>query len=813
MQPNNRQLLRPQEPNRSQWHMWLEAKDRSQGEATRALQLFTEACDALNVSVILEAQPMVKTMDFNSLVRLYTKHGFVKSTKHSDIVHFMMIRKPQKPHTKKDATLKKSTTANTMSKKKIQSIRDSSIDPSAIGDDSWDPGSYLAGLVEHGLTESQSMTVFKDERLDVPRAGNFMEFCQSDSYLKFPAFPRMLQIASHMLGEICYFCSDEDYSYQLFDQEIGEITERIMFTRFGKCPRCGRTRFDFLRHRKWFFPEALIAILGQRSGKNYLLAQLACYQIHRFMTLEMDETRVSPHKYLHLGPGMLTMTFTAVTLGQATKNIWNVFSPVLHSGPWFQEYFKYLDHHGKKMGEELYTDNATYLRFRHKLIDISCAAPNQSTLRGPTRIGFGIDEICHHDVNTEHARKKDSSVLGSIESIHTSLNNSLKTVRHAGTELMKAGDYDAPTAYDWSISSPCHANDIGMRRLRLADNGNPRIYGAHFATWQVNPEFKNGQADFAAEYAISEEEADRNFAAIPPLTVSPWIQDPKPILLAVRPILEKQVVSYEMRTEQNVFGTTTSWYELKGVLDSGTPRVLSVDNGYNNNAFALTLSSLDRSGKPYIDQCVLLKPNENYVVNLSKMWDHFIYPIITKCNIALILYDRWNSIQNIQKLQDEERDARQYSLTPKDFQSFRQRLMNGEVSYPYSEYSPKVFLDYQLSENVDLVSVANSKPGFALLLQTLTVRLIGGRVQKPLYGDDDVFRTAMLGLKFLNDPEIAPKLSVMGRSGQANNGPRFMGMVKPLSGGGGGTGMRSNTSQGNSAVQKPRTLCVVRTKS
>jgi hypothetical protein len=358
-----------------------------------------------------------------------------------------------------------------------------------------------------------------------------------------------------------------------------------------------------------------------------------------------------------------------------------------------------------------------------------------------------------------------------------------------------------------------------MRRLRLAENGHPRIYGAHYATWEVNPEFKNGQADFADEYAISEEEADRNFAAIPPLTVSPWIQDPKPILLAVRPIQDKQVISYELRTERNVFGTMTSWFELKGVLDSGTPRVLSVDNGYNNNAFALTLSSLDRNGKPYIDQCALLKPEtDKYVVNLSKMWDNFIYPIITKCNIVLILYDRWNSIQNIQKLQDEERDARQYSLTPKDFQGFRQRLMNGEVSYPYSEYSPKVFLDYQLSENVDLVSVANAKPGFALLLQTLTVRLIGGRVQKPLYGDDDVFRTAMLGLKFLNDPDIAPKLSVMGRGNASNNGPRFMGVLKTFSGnsgaGAGSMGARSpGQYQNTKPNQKPRTLCVVHTKS
>jgi hypothetical protein len=155
----------------------------------------------------------------------------------------------------------------------------------------------------------------------------------------------------------------------------------------------------------------------------------------------------------------------------------------------------------------------------------------------------------------------------------------------------------------------------------------------------------------------------------------------------------------------------------------------------------------------------MLKPTEQYNINLSKMWDNFIYPIIAKTNITLILYDKWNSLQNIQKLQDEGKDARQYSLTPKDFAFFRLKLMNSEVSYPFSEYSPNAFLDNG-SADVDLVNVSLSKPGFALLLQTLSVRQLGGRVVKPLYGDDDIFRTAMLALKFLYDPEITPRLGV-----------------------------------------------------
>lgn len=621
----------------------------------------------------------------------------------------------------------------------------------------WDPGEYLAGLLDNGLSNDVASLVMRDERLDIPRAASFMEFCHSPSFLNFPPFPRQLQIASHMLGEICYHCSDPDFMYQMFDQSLAEINEKVIFTRFGRCPKCQRTRLDFLKHQQWHFPESLIGVIGQRSGKNYLLGQLACYQLHRFLTFEVDGERVTPHKYMGLGPGMLTMTFTAATLGQAMRNIWNVFQPMIQNSPWFQEYFKYLKHHGNRIGEELIVNNNTFLRFRNKLIDVSCQAPNQSTLRGATRIGFGMDEICWHDVKQEES-KASQSVLGSVRDVYIALFNSLKTVRNASVKLMKAGDFDAPTAFDWNISSPCHANDIGMQMLRSADE-NKRIYAANYATWEFNPEFKNGKADFASEYAtLGEVEADRNFGAIPPLTVSPWIVDPKPLLLCVRSKQDIPIVSVDFRTERSVFGEQTAWYEIKSLNDATTPLILAIDNGYNNNAFALTLMSIGKNGLPYVNQCLLLKPQEGmFVVNLAHMWDRLIQPLVAKANIKLVLYDRWNSLQNIQSLQNEGRDARQYSLNPKDFELFRRKLMNQEVSYPFSEYSPKVFVDSG-SADVDLVQVSTTKPGFALLLQTLTVRQVGNRLVKPLHGDDDVFRTTMLGLKFAYDPDIAKNL-------------------------------------------------------
>lgn len=674
----------------------------------------------------------------------------------------------------------------------------------------YDPGAALLEMLETGLSQDAQTLVMKDERLDVPRATSFMEFCHSPSFLNFAPFPRQLQIASHLLGEICYFCSDQDMMYQMFDQSLSEITDKVVFTRYSRCPKCQKTRFDFLQHQKWYFPETLIGVIGQRSGKNYLLAQLACYQLHRFLTFEIDGERVTPHKYLGLGPGMLTMTFTAATLGQAMRNVWNVLQPMIQSSPWFQEYFKYLKYHGNKIGEELLVNNNTFLRFRNKLIDVSCQAPNQSTLRGATRFGFGMDEICWHDVKQEES-KASASVLGSVKDVYIALFNSLKTVRNAAATRMRAGDYDVPTGYDWNISSPCHANDIGMQMYRSADT-NKRVCGVNYATWEFNPEFKNGKADFASEYAtLGEVESDRNFGAIPPLTVSPWIVDPKPLLLCVRPKQDIPIVSFDFRTEKSVFGEQTAWYEIKSVNDATTPLVLSIDNGYSNNAFALTLSSIGKNGFPYINQCLMLKPQEGaFVVNLAYMWDRLIYPLICKANVTLILYDRWNSLQNIQTLQNEGKDARQYSLTPKDFELFRRKLMNQEVSYPFSEYTPKVFLDNSAAD-VDLVQVSLTKPGFALLLQSLTVRQVGNRLHKPLHGDDDIFRTAMLALKFLYDEEIAKRLGYVPHGAQQQAKKRDINSLMSLKLKAGSSAGASMLSAGSGSTGSKRVIGTVST--
>jgi hypothetical protein len=82
-------------------------------------------------------------------------------------------------------------------------------------------------------------------------------------------------------------------------------------------------------------------------------------------------------------------------------------------------------------------------------------------------------------------------------------------------------------------------------------------------------------------------------------------------------------------------------------------------------------------------------------------------------------------------------NADRYSLKPADFREFRQRLNAGRVRFPCPE--------------TDLGKLAERDPrSYApfpvarLLLQLLTVRQIGQKVEKPMNGTDDLFRSMVL---------------------------------------------------------------------
>jgi hypothetical protein len=612
--------------------------------------------------------------------------------------------------------------------------------------DEFNPELLLDSL-EHAITNDFDFRVGTqfDER-EIPRYANFYDFTRRGLNVK--AFPRQLQVIMHAHGEICMFCSDHDWAYGMFDQDMQDIQRKVAFMRFGRCPKCKRTRLDMIKHNLWYFPNRIALLVGQRGGKNMTLAMASLYQDHLFLTLEKDKQRVSPYEYFNLMPTFVRQAFTGVTAAQAFDNIWDQIVSVRKNSPWYNQYFEFLKYHGQRLGQELYKVSDTFVSYHHKRMGVTIKTPDKRKLRGATRYFCGIDEICWFNSSMTEAQEKK---VGDVKEVWVSLNNSLRTLRNSADQLMRAGVYDVPNSFTMDISSPFDINDILSQHLMEA-KVNKRIVAGHYATWEFNPNYT--QESLAEEFIKDAEIAWRDFGAIPPLANSPWMGDAKAVIECVRQTPDPTYVTYRVQTGRNeTFNDVTTWLELDRVNFNNAAHVIAIDNGLSNNAFGCSVASLEPGNKCRIDVSFMLKPPAGAKINLDKMYTEFIEPLVKRSNCVAVIYDHWNSIQNVQNLRDQKYDARQYTLTAKDFEAIKASFFSQTMSYPFTEYPLNSLLTR--SSEVDLVQTAQDKPHFSLVLQTLTVREIGGgKVVKPKYGDDDVFRTAALCHRFVMDPEI-----------------------------------------------------------
>lgn len=647
----------------------------------------------------------------------------------------------------------------------------------AIHDDEFDP----EDLVTQAINSDLDSAVFDSlDESDIPRARNVFEFCTGRQFMNSKPFPRQLQVLAHLFGDICYDCSDQDILYDMFEQDLGEIAERVQFLHNGRCPKCGKTRLDFYNSGDWAFPQSAALLCGQRSGKNVTLVYAAHYMNHRMLTLERKGRRVTPSAYFGLTPTFLRMSFTAITLEQAMQNIYEQFIANRNESPWYREYHSFLQDAGKRLGVELVTLNATYTTYHHKSLGISCAVPDCRKLRGRTRYFASVDEIAWFDSKIDASQVKK---LGDASEVWQSLNNSLATIRNAADKLFIGGDYDVPMGLSFDISSPSDINDIMCRTVRKARN-EPRILTGHWATWEFNPNYSRDSDFIRLEFTKNYDNALRDYGAIPPVADSPWLSDPKSIMAISRTKIDKNIISWDVVREKDPFGQDMVWIKLGKCFDEYTPRMVSFDYGQNNNGFGCVISSMDMAGKLKVDTNIFLKPRNGEQINLNKMFREFILPLTTSMNVVIMAFDQWNSLGDVQELRDAGVNAVRYSLKPLDFIKIKQDILNQMVSIPMSEVPLDVFINR--SPDDDLVEQSLLKPNFALALQMLTVRDIAGKMLKPKYGDDDLFRAYCLASYFANDNKVASRLKSSGSGGILGRGSAvavsgsYTGMSNPV---------------------------------
>lgn len=642
----------------------------------------------------------------------------------------------------------------------------------------FNPASILDTLLEKQLDPSIFEAV--DER-DIEKAPNFIEWVLSPKFLNSTLLPRQFEMGLKLFAEWCPRCSKPGYIDTLFDQSIGNIKDNIVILEHGVCPKCKVTKFELITKRELLAYNEFVGCMGQRSGKSKFVALVASYVLHRFLKIP------NPCRHFNQTSGdILSGTFSSLNAAQAGKNLWGPFRGFIDGSPWFTNYHKFLKTEGKRLGAELLLDRRQFLNYTGKRILFTYTGSVDRTIRGETRIFAAPDEI---GWMVSDESKKDLTIMNA-DGVYTALSNSLATMRMKYNQIWSPDSFDNPPILMCSTSSPSAAKDKIMRLLQDSQI-NEKMLAYNLASWEANNDYtyEKLRAEFAS---MPEDDFMRDFGAQPPLASNPFISDIKYINQnATGNMLSSINVEVKMNTD--TMGYTTKYLEAKVTsADRITPKMLVFDLGYTKNGFGMCMLSLGAEKKPRLDFVYHSVPEKGCNLNLPLTFENFTKVLVQNFNIKYAFFDRWQSIDQVQRLRDLKVDANMYSMKYRDMTNAKGVITSGGIILPKLPGQPQEIIDKYLINDPSI----RSDPMAQLVIQMLTARDTGFTVTKPLQGDDDILRAFLLGITKFSDNKIMESF-VNAPTSINSGGPsvRALGVIRtksnPSAGGGRPSGSQS----------------------
>ncbi len=637
--------------------------------------------------------------------------------------------------------------------------------------DEFDP----IAIAEKAIANNLDSVVFdKIDDRHIKRAPNWFEFCTGSEFLGLKPGPyaRQVQMATKFFGDYCPRCSKPGFIDQIqVNDKYSDIREHLVFMQHGVCPKCRTTQLEF--HRSGELPDydQFICVAGQRAGKSTLTGTLLCYHLHRFLTLQKPALL-----YGLMESSTLHFTAVGLTAGTVQDNLWDPWVlGVIENSPWFRQYHAFLDATCKKAGiKPVYSLKDTYITYTHKGLVASYSGADYRKLRGKTRVFTCIEELGWFDANAD-----DAGVKTNAKGQHDALANSLYTVRAASKKLQTDGKNWLPTGIDCNVSSPASKQDMIMRLLK---EDRKKSSQWHFATWDVNPNMPYDALKHEEE--TNKRSFDRDFRAQPPMADSAFMDDEQLVVSCVQKD-RSNVLLWETLREPDPTDPKMSSMWLKAsarIRDKEIPRILTIDPGQDKNSFALTLLSwkqdLQQVSVDGVLECMPEKYADGSVcrVNFPKMYNDTINAILDAYNVKMVISDHWQSSDMLQRIKNERRiktDA--YTMRFEDFIAIRSAWYSGRVKLPALERS----YEDLLKTNEDLQHFVAGKPVLKLLVQAMTVREVGRKVEKPTTGSDDIWRAFCLGATFLLDPETNRSFIYSGGGDNASRDRKMVGIKKP----------------------------------
>lgn len=617
-------------------------------------------------------------------------------------------------------------------------------------DEMCDPEAMVRQLVAAGL----DVDALENELGDLPVAANVIEFVRDPRFLHYNSYAWQMKILVELFAEWCTECSDRAWFEEIgpvgstrhmpLDISFPQFLDKVQLYQHGICPSCKGRRTD--QHGAQKLPYELVACVGQRAGKSILVGIISNYVLHRFLCMR------NPQRTYQTVPGQpMYMTFAAKTMTQAQQTLWDAFSSAHIRAPWFGSYHEMLKSKAAQKGIDptlLYDVKKTFVWYGTKMITVQCEASDGGTMRGRTRIMAAIDELAFF-------AQGDTKKANGPET-YEALKNALYTVR-AGADASNGIDPNILQGLMLNVSSPSSAYDPLMTLLKESRH-DERVVRFHKATWEVNPIYT--RETLKGEERKNYAQFMRNFGAVPPLSDCPFL-DNEPLI--DRCIMDgtngKPLLQPHIKTQPEIvtdaIGGKYIGVKLLSFTPGPYPYVIACDAGESGNHFGVGLYHLepgDETCSEYVRVAGLvdLAPEKDegtgdtFRIHFPSVFN-LIVELASQCQVLMVLYDRWASTGERQRLGEKKIPHEMWTASGADFQAIRARVNSGGLRIPCRE---KVSIhDLHPTSARDL----QSYPYAHLDLQLRTVRESGTKVTKPLQGEDDLFRTLVLANAYLEE--------------------------------------------------------------
>lgn len=495
--------------------------------------------------------------------------------------------------------------------------------------------------------------------------------------------------------------------------------------------------------------------LHHNSGKSKFIGLVANYVTHRFLCMP------NPIRQFNQSAGdVLNISFAGLSEDKVEKNLWGPFMGFMESSPWFQTYHAFLDAKGKELKKPLYTKRKTFIEYFHKKLLVDFYGSNGTSMRGDTRIFASADEIAWMGSGTE----SKGGVVMNADAIHTSLNNSLATMRMKRRQIFNEKNFNVPPILLANISSPSSSKDKIMKLVK-ASKTNPMIYGVSCSTWNANPDFT--EESLLREFASTDPaEFYRDFGAQPPLESNPFLSETNSIdRIAIN--VPNTLYNFLIDRDKDALGDNFVYGKLViNQIDHTTPRLLAFDLGSSKNAFGLSIFRIDSEGRIILEDGLVIKPSKNCKINLPWVYEKLTVPLMDNYNVRFVFFDKWQSLDQVTRIRDRGINAQVYSLKYTDMDDVRGMVRNRGVLIPrLSKPMVQFKSDWEANDEIEFSEVS------AILgIQLLTVRDLGNRMVKPAHGDDDLFRSFALGVCALSSPKIIKEMQAKKENSVSNGG-------------------------------------------